>query len=88
MNIYIKQYPQQLDLVFTAHDPKDIKAVHAICRKHITGYGGHRAIKGTDTVEFHCEQDIGPWDLERLYQALEAWAYPEPEPEGENKNEI
>lgn len=79
MNIYLKQRPDSLDLCFPNHDPKDTKMIHQICRKHWPTYGGHRWNKEHQMIEFHAEQDIGPWDLERLWAELEQWAYPEPE---------
>jgi hypothetical protein len=75
MNIYYKTFPISLDIVFTATDPKDLKEIHSICRKHIKTYGGFRLDKKLNQVEFHAEQDIGAWDLERLYKELEDMAY-------------
>lgn len=75
MNKYYKEFPVSLDIVFTATQPQDIKEIHAICRKHIKGYGGHRLEKSINQVEFHAEEDISPWDLERLYKDLEDTFY-------------
>ena len=87
MNIYLKPRPDVLDIVFPNYSNEDTKEIHKICRKHIKGYGGHRWNKEHEMIEFHCEQDIGPWDLERLYKELEDWAYPPAQSE-ESKPEI
>lgn len=81
MNIYKYPRPQTLDIVFPNHDANDIKEIHKICRKHIKGYGGHRWNKQEQVIEFHAEEAIGPWTMERLFQELEDWAYQEPEVE-------
>lgn len=81
MKIYLKSRPEVLDMVFPNWNEKDTKEIHRICRKHWPSYGGHRWLKEQQMIEFHAEQDIGPWDLERLWAELEAWAYPEAQEE-------
>ena len=75
MGIYLKQYPISIDLVWLSTNPAEKKEIHKICRKHIKGYEGYRLNKELDQVEFYAEQDFSDWDLEKLYQELESWAF-------------
>jgi hypothetical protein len=75
MSIHYKTFPPSLDIVFSSHNQQDNKEVHAIMRKHITGYQGFRLNKPLNQVEIHSEVEPSAWTMERLYTDLEDWAY-------------